>query len=282
MRFNVAINSADIQAPVHIFPGDTFEDLNDYPEIIMNGYITSVATLYGAAESLDVHFDTETFERAKRIGAASGLLDDFLDGSPDIDQAVALYNEGLDLALHAPDKAVLPDGIHPYLESSIRLLLNSVETLSAEHETALIRAAQAIGAIALKKSKVSQVDQYITLLDEEAQHTAVLLHGIASRQVRLQPNFGKLQEWGNNAIKLAVFADSSWDLWTDHRRGRTAVPATVANSMRIASNAVGPLRALNNSRAVRRATRASLYARLRFSLQPTTLLIPRDNGSETR
>jgi hypothetical protein len=279
MRFNVAMNSADIQAPVHIFPGDTFENLRNYPEIIMNGYITSVATLYGAAEALDVHFDTETFERAKRIGAAAGLLDDFLDESPDLGQAVALYNEGLDLALHTPDKAVLPDGINVYLEPSLRLLLNSAETLDAERETALICAAKAIGAIALQKSKTSDVDQYITLLDEEALHTGVLLHGIVSEQVRSQSNFGKLQEWGDNAIKLAVFADSSWDLWADHRRGRTAVPATVANSLQIAGNAIKPLWGLHNSCIARRATRASLYARLRFSLQPTVLLIPRGNNS---
>jgi hypothetical protein len=275
MRFNVSMHSLDMQEPVHIFPGDAPEDLAHYPDLIMNGYISSAPTVYGAARALGVYFDEETFERTKRVCATGGLLDDFLDESDDQSVAAAEYDKGLLLAAENPDAVERPADANPQLERAVRLLINSVEPLGQERKALLVQAGRTIGHIAVAKAACGDVSEYITLLRAEAAATSQLVCGVASDAVRHRPKFDSFRRWCGDALTLATLADSAWDLGTDAARGRTRVPATMRNSGRIAVAAIAPLGRLLRTYDGRHAGRGALAARLRFSLRPTPLIITR-------
>jgi len=276
MSFDLRAGSEDIRSPVHIFPGDEHFSTETYRRAVFSGYISSIATIVGAAEGYGLVVDTDTFERWKRIGATAGLLDAFLDESLDLRQANSLYDHGLSLAfdggydlLHAPDWADIR------LEPAVKLLRNSASPLSSETISTLVESSRFIGAATLKKALCVDVREYVSLLRQEAFHSSRLIHGSVSDDMRAQAGLDTFALWCTRAIELGALADSTWDLWVDNRRGRTSVKATLLNSAKIALHAYRPARALSRPRPNRRATLKALFARSRFSLWPTTIAMRR-------
>ena len=81
MSFDVRAGSSDMLTPVRSYRGDESIDAAAYQGAIFNGYISCVPFLYGAARGYGLDIDADTFERWKRVTAAAGIIDDFLDVS---------------------------------------------------------------------------------------------------------------------------------------------------------------------------------------------------------
>lgn len=271
MAFNVRAGSPDMLGPVHVFPGDEHTVPETYRRVIFSGYISTVATVLGGAQGYGLTIDPVTFERWKRIGAAAGLLDTFLDESADPDQASALYDQGLSLAFDDRSDPRPPDWVDGRLEPAVRLLRNSVRSLPAHLIEALLDSSKFIGRAVLGKARCTHVRDYVRLLKLEAFHSSRLIHGSASDDVREQAGFSEFQRWCTNSLQLATLLDSTWDLWADNRSGQTGVPASMLNSARIAIHGYRPYRALTRPRRNRRATLSAIVSRCRFSLLPTTI-----------
>lgn len=278
MSFNLRASSSDFLTPVYTFPGDAI-DPETYRHTIFNGYVSSVATIYGGARGYNLDIDAETFERWKRIGAASGLLDDYLDSSPDTESATRAYTEGLcSIFGVASDDFHAPEWANKSLEPAVRLMSNSVAVMPTESIHSLVNAARFIGDAVLAKSHCTDVDDYIEILKQEAYQSSLLIHGSVSDYVRDQPNFPRFARWCTHAIQLGTLVDCTWDLRTDKKHGITGVAATVPNSIRIARNIRPPISGMVNRPADRHATLRGLYARSRFSLLPTLLIMRRPEG----
>ncbi len=269
--FNVHASSNDMRLPVHTFPGDENISLETYRQAIFCGYLSTVSTLYGVAEGYGLRVDGETFERWKRIGAAAGLLDDFLDESPDIRAASMMYREAIDRAFSGLDDMEPPEWADHRLQSSTALLRNSVSVLPQGKLQALLGSARAIGAVAHDKVTCTDLAIYTNLLKKEAYHSGLLVWEAASLEVAAQPRFAQFSEWCNNAIEFGTLADSARDLWADRKAGRTSVEATLLSSAKIALEARRPGRTLATGSANRRATRRGMRARIKFSCLPTNL-----------
>lgn len=273
MRFNVAAHSSDIQQSVHYFPGDEQYSSEVYQHTIFSGYISSVATIAGAAYGLSIELDTETFERWKRIAASAGLIDDFLD-KPANKNTHALYSEGIRASFNEKHTAPqAPKGVDQRLEPAMQLLHNSVIPIEHSRRERLMEAALIIGDIAVEKTLCSSTRSYTDLLRKEAIETSELIHNSASESVQRHPNFMAFAEWCRSAMLLGTFVDHSWDLWSDHTEKRTAVPAHIANCLRISRQAYRPAYNMVTSTLSRQATLSALRARLQFSLLPTTLAV---------
>lgn len=275
MAFNLRAGSADIMTPVHIFDGDNLSP-ELYRQTIFNGYITSVSTIYGAARGYGLDIDSETCERWKRIGAAAGLLDDYLDTSPDFRTANMAYNEGLSaLFCTMADSFHIPDESSKSLDPAITLLRNSITTMPEANVRSLMQAAKFIGNIAVTKSQCSDITMYIQQLKEEAFYSSQLIYDSASDFVRDQPNYYRFSQWCVHAIQLGTLVDSTWDLWTDKKQDRTGIEASVPNACRIVREIRPAVAGMLKQPADRHATVMALLARRRFSLQPTRLLMKR-------
>lgn len=274
MAFDVRIHSEAVLSPVHQFPGDESLDPAQYARAIFSGYMSSTATVYGAAQGYHMEVDTETFERWKRIGAAAGLVDDFLDESPDIAQSAADFEYGLVKTFEGAE-VVAPHGVDSRLVPAVRLLHNSVAVLPEQRQGRLLEAARRIGNIAVEKAQCDTLDDYIALLREEADESSVLIADSVSEAVHAQPAYPLFRSWCKDAISLGIFADSARDLWQDHKQGRVALRASWLGSMALAARVLPFAHDMISPRENRRATLLALRARLRFSKLPTVFLVNR-------
>ncbi len=256
--------------PAHAFPGDEAIASTVYGQCITSGYISSVSTISGAARGFGLAIDTETLERWKRVGSAAGLLDDFLDESPDQESAYYLYEEGLAQAFTDPVNVAtnvqLPQWASDLLLPSVSLLGNSVAVMQPKDTAVLVDSAKQVGDIARRKAQCKDIHDYIRLLKLESFHTSALIHGTASSGVRQQPGYKSFVRWTQNAMELGTLADSARDIWADKDAGRTDVDATIINSARIALQLRRPYREMIYSRSSRAATIRSLLARSVFYL----------------
>jgi hypothetical protein len=273
MEFDVRARSPDMRQSVYAFPNDERYTPIEYATTMFNGYISSVATITGAAHGLGVSIDPETFERWKRIAVAAGLLDDFLDTPHDTEDAHQFYNASLSVPLAVHDSPQAPGWANAQLEPAVRLLTNSILGLEQAAQTRLIQAAHAIGDIALHKAQCEDVRMYVDLLKEEALETSRLICLSASPTVQNMPGFDGLAEWCRTAMRLGTFADHTWDLWSDHAAKRTAVAVTMSNSLHIARNTLQPAWYMLMQADNRRATLRALSARLRYSPLPTQIAL---------
>ncbi len=275
MIYDLRATSSDLLYPVHTFPGDEQISAEQYRQTIFSGYLSSVTTLYGVARGYGLQIDSETFERWKRIGAAAGLIDDFLDESADLYQASNSYDDGLVMALEKPGEAKPPEKADPRLGTVIALLQNSIQPVPTFRKESLTSAARNIGRVSVIKAECDDVSEYIQILRREAEDSSVLIKDSASYNVRAQPGFGAFAVWCSNALEFGTLADHARDLWADYRAGRTKVSPTVLQSIRIAMETRDPARNMMKSPEDRRATVAGWQARARFSLLPTNIAMKR-------
>lgn len=267
MKFELQYQSVDFLSSSYAFPGDESVSQEVYRKCITSGYVSSVCTLTGAAESFGLDIDAETFERWKRMGAAGGLIDDFIDDSPDPGIAHELYNEGLARSVMLVDgwnDISPPPWTDDRLLPAIKLLANSVEILPGAQIEKLVAAAKIIGESSITKSECADTKKYIRLLKQEALATSMLIYDSASDVVREQNGFEAFTVWCRNAMELGTLADSSRDLWVDNRNELTKVGATVLNSVRIARHLHRPIRAMIHPRSNLIATCRSLLVRRKF------------------
>lgn len=258
-----------------MFPGDEQIHPETYRRVIFSGYVSSIATIFGAARGYRLVVGAETLERWKRIGAAAGLVDSFLDDSPDPDQARSLYERGLRLALDPGADPQAPAWADARLEPAVKLLRNSIATLSAERIESLVESSRFVSDAGRHKAQCVEVREYVEVLRQEAFHSSRLIHGSVADDVRQQAGFAAFARWCTTAIELGALVDSTWDLWADNRHGRTRVKATLWNSARIAVHAYRPARALSRPWPNRIATLRALFARARFSPLPTFIAMRR-------
>ncbi len=273
MKYDIRALSTDMLSPVHGFPGDEIIDQATYRRTIFSGYVSSAATLYGVARGYGLQPDGETFERWKRIGAAAGLLDDFLDESPDIQVAGSLYERGLASVLDYSESMAMPAWTDRRLGPAVQLLRNSVEDWPISKRSGLIHAAREIGRTTLAKARVADVAEYIELLKSEAHYSGLLIHGSVSEAVEEQPAFDDFRRWCDNALEFGTLADHTRDLWSDRKHGRTRVEPTIRAALRIALQTRQPARTLIRPSKNRQATIAGMVARIRYAPLPTTLVL---------
>lgn len=267
MKFELRAGSPDFLRPSYIFPGDEDIDQETYRRCITSGYVSSACTLVGAAEGFGLNMDSETFERAKRIGSTAGLLDDFLDDSPDRETSHALYTEGLTRVFMPVDDrkdTPIPEWVDERLLPAVKLLANSVVVLPIERVDALVDSARSIGNAMIAKAECNDLQEYIELLRGEALATSALIYESVSESVRTQEGFEEFTVWCRNAMEFGTLADSSRDLRRDNRAGLTKVGASVMNSMRIAFQIRRPARSLLHPQSNLAATCRSLIARSKF------------------
>lgn len=269
MAFDIRAGSDALHAPVFTFPGDETIDGPTYDRAIFSGYLSSVSTLYGAARGFGLEIDGESFERWKRLGAAAGLLDDFLDESGDIQDAHARYDDGLTRALEGDEDIVAPAWADKRLPAAMRLLQHSTHALPEAQKTALIGAARTIGKLATVKAACTDPDEYIGHLETEGRQTAVLVHASTSEYVRSQDKHGLFEQWCASTMICATLADCSRDLWKDYAEGRVGVTPSPKRSLQILFSIRHYCNGLYNSPSAVRASLSSLAARSRFSLRPT-------------
>ena len=249
------------RVPVHIFPDDERVSSADYRAVMDSGYVSSVSTLSGAVESFGVNCDEETIERWRRIGASAGLLDDFLDDSPNRELALGLYIRGV-----SGDGTVaseMPEWGDPRLPAALLLLKNSTSTLPHDQVGRMRHSALAIGELSRAKALCDDASAYIDLLRAEAWHTAALVHESTSAAMQNTPGFDHFVVWVHRALELGTLYDSSRDIKADATENRTAITPSVINCMRIALSARSPLFLLLRDQKHRRAARASLWSRIK-------------------
>lgn len=275
MAFDIRVSSPTWHTPVHYFPGDETIDIETYSSAIFSGYVSSVSTLYGAARGFGLDIDSESFERWKRLGAASGLLDDFLDESGDILGASVLYEDGLTRAVAGDEDITAPSWTDTRLPAAVRLLQHCVHALPENQNQALLQAAYGIGRIAVAKAECTDVHEYISHLEAEGRRTAVLISASTSEYVRRQDGYAEFEKWCASTLICATFADSARDIWKDTAAGRVGVEPTVLNSFRILFSIRHHSRGLYATPAAARASVAGMIARARFSLLPTKAAMSR-------
>jgi len=275
MRFDLRANSPDMMTSVYPFPGDEAISHDVYHRVIYGGYVTTTATLYGAALAVGVPVDAETFERWKRVGAAAGLLDDFLDESPDPAESQRLYDHGLASQIDGPSYVSLPKWGDERLVPAVNLMITSASSLPESKRLGLISAARSIGRISLQKTSAPNLKAYISLLQQEAADSNYLILNSASEHMYHSPRFSVFSDWCKQAILLGTLYDHARDLRTDHRLGRTSVEPSLRNQLKLGIHALRPFGNLMSSHTTRKASRAAIAARIRYSPRPTKQMFKR-------
>lgn len=280
MTFNLKANSPDIHLPVAVFPGDEEISSIDYSNAIFSGYITSVATLTGAAEASGLRVDRETFERWKRLGAATGRIDDYVDDPSSRELASKRYFEVLDQTINEGtfDETKLDPHVDYETKVAIRLLHNSV-TEYGDILAALAMAARKIGKAGIAKTLLKDVDEYIAVVGEEGKATADFCTASASAEVQEQPGFEKFARWCHAGLHAATLLDHARDLREDARDGLTLVKPTTRNALLIARAALRPLGEIVSWEQLPATTSAFTARMVRFSPLPTHTILQRVRGS---
>lgn len=270
MMFDVRAGSDTFHYPVYSFPGDEVISREDYERAIFSGYLSSVSSLYGVARGYGLAIDTETFERWKRCCASAGLLDDFLDESPDIADANLAYQAKLnEIVENDTDDFPLNSELDERLPFAINLLKNSVNTLPEKKKDSLLLAARKIGSIAVRKSKSNDIEEYINSLIEEGRLTSVLITASVSEYVNSQEGFNGFEKWCVNALECATLLDSVRDLKRDVVAGRVQVAPSVRNRVKVLLAARHSAQELYATHESRHATLAGIATRISFSKYPT-------------
>lgn len=257
--------------PIHSFPGDDQYSLAEYERAVFGGYVSSISTLFAAANVLDISIDDETFERSKRAASAAGLIDDFLDNGPDINSANELYQQQLN-RYHTddmPTDVVDVGDVDERLPIAIGLLRNSTADLPEKQRSETIDAAARIGALAVEKSQCDNVHAYQGLLVAEAVDTAALIGGMASEKVKAHRQTDRFLQWCSSALMFAIMADSLRDLGDDYRSGRTNVYPSISAKRALFSATRKSAKFLYRGSGQRQMTMAALAARRKFSMLPT-------------
>ena len=275
MQFDVRMHSPDMLTSVYQFPGDEETPLETYQSVIFGGYVTTTATLYGAARALELPVDAETFERWKRICATAGLLDDFLDDSPDPAKSQELYDEELDSQLQGASTVSLPEWADRRLVPAINMLAASVLNMPEEQRSKMIMSAQSIGRLAITKTSLDNVEAYAGVLQKEATETGNLIRYSVTDSIYNDPRFDAFASWCEQAITLATLYDHARDLSLDNQRGRTVLEPSLRNKLKIGSHALRPFVSLMLSSPTRRASFGGIRARLRYSPLPTKMIFPK-------
>jgi len=275
MQFDLRTTSPDMIIPVYRFPGDDDIGPETYRSVIYGGYVTTTATLYGAARAIGLSVDGETFERWKRIGATAGLLDDFLDESPDPVKSQQLYDAGLASQNDDRFQITLPEWGDDRLLPAVQMLLASVATLPELRHRQLIDAARSIGRIAIAKASTNDLSTYVELLRREAIDSSNLIRYSVSEHMYRQSNFAAFTDWCDHAITLGTLYDHARDLPEDNKEGRTSVNPSLKNQLALGAQAIQPFKRLLSTYAYRHASRAALATRLRYSVLPTERIFSR-------
>lgn len=257
--------------PVYSFDGDESCSLLDYERAVYAGYVSSVSTLCGAAEAYDVSIDDETFERWKRCASAAGLIDNYLDSSEDISSTNNIYQKQLYRIASGSASIVIPKTgrLNNPLLTSIQLLHNSTKSLPESRRQTLAEAASQIGTLAIQKAESSDVYDYQGLLLSEAVNTSALTRETVSEKVHNNRNFKSFMGWCTQALIFATIADSTRDIASDYKSGRTKVYPSVQTRLTLLNSTRKQSRVLYSGSSARAATTAALRARAKFSKLPT-------------
>lgn len=258
---SIGTNREHFPAFRYVFPGDEMIGRLAYKGAMESGYVSSLSTLSGAAESFGLHCDEATVERWRRVGASAGLLDDLLDESPDKDMAYRLYMRAISEGVTTMSDEV-PNWVDSRLVTALTLLENSVQILPQSQVNRIQQSALAIGELSRAKSLCENIDEYIDLLRGEAWHTATIVCESTSVEMRRMPGFDAFVTWAHRALELGTLYDSSRDIKRDVYEKRVAVAPSTLNCMRIALHVRSPLFSLLHEPRNRRATQASLRGRL--------------------
>ncbi len=277
MQFDMHRHSADLRAAVYDFDGDASIGATTYRQAMYGGYVSTVTTLCGAADSYGLPVDTETFERWKRMCATAGILDDFIDEAPDMTQAHEAYASGIleifNIDTPASDNRRQFGWLDARLQPAAQLLRNSVRPIPEARRQKLVAAGLAIGKIALAKAACTELSDYAELLREEALCSSRLIHGSTSPSLANHPAVPAFRRWCDNAFELATFVDSARDLPADAKDNTTAVEPTVLHSLALAWRGRPAYRQMIRRAPERRATISALRSRLGYSLLPTALVM---------
>jgi len=196
-------------------------------------YAPLFAGCMAAAEVFGIKPDPQTAETWKRIVAATGPLDKFLDDSPDREEALKLYYQGLNYMQGKGDEPELPGWADLGLETTVRLLKNAFVVLPEERRETLLDAGEAIGKISAKKAACTDLHEYIDLLCLEGLASGILITRAVTDEVYTQPSYVLFGLWFDRAMELATLLDSARDLERDSQAGLTGVEFTPDNRRKI-------------------------------------------------
>lgn len=253
-KLEMSPNSKDFMSSAHIFPEDEAIAPEEYALCCKEKYVSSVATVVGAAESYGLDIDSETFERWKRISVNANLLDVFLDESSDRDYALDLYLSGVAYFRGDADYPRAPDFLDPRLETSIKLMYNSVAVMPRERIDSMLDIAGMIGLMSRVKSQCGDINSYIALLKEEGRISGLLVSESVSDYVRSQPDYEYFARWAVSALEFGTLQDSFKDLENDSKTGLTRVEFNVYNSLKLAFSLRRSFSALTRRNIDRSAT----------------------------
>lgn len=267
MEYELKAGSDDLLRPIHYFPGDEHVPVDTYQRCINKSYMSTVATVTGAAEGCGLDIDSETFERWKRVLSAMDFLDDLLDESPDRQLAQGVYRNCLDYLADDTEAATALRWADDEFGSSVYLLKNSIAPLPVARQKSLVNSAARIGQIAPEKVKSADVKKYAELLREEGHLTAGLLTETASDHVYLQDGFSDFKNWITYTTIWANIMCCSRDLKSDIETGNTKVEYGLVNRARIAWYSGRLAVATTGAKPNRRASFSSVRARLKFGIR---------------
>ena len=249
--------------PVYDFPGDEACDAH-YADSILGRYRRYMGVMAGtvaAAEAFDVRLDRPTVETWRRLIPATGLLDDELDG-PDRTTAQELYGIALDYLQGTGGPPELSEGADSLLGPALRMLRAAIAELPKQRAKEVVTAARLIGDHSLQKAACDDVDDYIDLLETEAELTAQWVTKSASPAVYARLAYGPFAAWYGDFVIFGTFIDSTGDLRKDYAAGLTSVPPTEANASQLRQATRRSLQALLSTPVGRRATRKSMQTAL--------------------
>lgn len=250
------------EVPMHSYEGDEFISQQSYRACMQGKYGSLVPGFIGATSNLGLSVDLDTAERWKRVAVAGGMLDTFLDDSPDREAAVDLYKQGIGHIRNDYDKPKLPYWADEQLEPMMQLLDNSIRTLPDERKDVLLNAAEIIADISLEKTAITSVSAYIQLLRLEGQLSGLLFSESASDAVYKQPGYDRFATWVFKLMEAGTLVDSAIDINRDRIAGLTFVNPTNMNQARLAVSGLAGLYAvvhgpnLRTTLSARRAVKA--------------------------
>lgn len=261
----LTITPENLYQPHANFPGDEAVAHDVYAECMQGRYSPVLAGAVSAAESFGVAVDSESIENWKRVALAGGMLDTFLDESPDQVAAVQLYKAGTAYVRGVGDMPERPEWADPLLEPAVTLLHNAVRVLPEERQTSLLNAADLVADISLAKAASTRARDYKQLLRLEGKLSGILINESASQSVYEDPRYEPFTLWTINLMEAATMADSAVDLKQDHADRLTAVNPSLWNAVSIAMGGIKSARFVFHGPNNRRAAKSAINAKRDFA-----------------
>lgn len=229
--------------PVRIFDGDEYIEPELYKQLMAGGYMSTFALAEEGLEAAGVTLDDISKERWRRLACASYYIDEFIDTVSDKREAHVLYERGMNLALHGAPRGMIDEllvrheDVNPLLVPSILLLRNSVADVATDELTTLQQAALTINDVAIEKASTEDCTTYERLLMVESDATVALLEHSVTPNVAQQSAFHTFTETMRFIMRVAVYADSTFDLKDDYEQGVTRVTPTLRHMGSVALQA---------------------------------------------